>query len=72
MLWLGMADISQITEPYSITFLANTSAANLWMRELYGRHIIYFDLPEDQSVALAFIEAAKSQGFSIEEAEVDS
>jgi len=60
-----MADISQITEPYSIMFSANTSAANLWMRELYGRHKICFDLPEEQADALCFIEAAKSQGFSI-------
>jgi hypothetical protein len=65
MLWGEMADITQITEPNSINFSADSTTADLWMREHYGAHNIFFDLPSDSADALAFIEAAKTQGFSI-------
>ena len=63
---MSMADITQITERNSINFSADSHAADLWMREHYGgRDRICFELPGDNVDVLAFIEAAKAQGFSI-------
>jgi hypothetical protein len=39
-----MADITQITASDSVTFSANSNAADLWMREHYQRRQICFDL----------------------------
>lgn len=60
-----MADITQITERNSVNFSADSTSADLWMREHYGGHNIFFDLPDDNADVLAFIEAAEAQGFSI-------
>jgi hypothetical protein len=60
-----MADITQITASDSVTFSANSNAADLWMREHYQRRQICFDLFRDLADALAFIEAAIDQGLSI-------
>lgn len=63
---MSVADITQITERNSINFSADSPAADLWMREHYGgRHQLYFELPADNFDVLAFIDAAKAQGFSI-------
>jgi hypothetical protein len=59
------ADITQITAPNSIYFSANSDRAWLWMREHYGRHSIYFNLPVDQSNVSAFEQAVKARNFSI-------
>jgi hypothetical protein len=61
-----MADITQITAVYRLDFSANTPLAEAWMKNHYGDREIFFDLPHDESNALAFIAAAKAQGFSIE------
>ena len=61
-----MADITQVTAVYRLDFSANTPEAEAWMREHYGNREILFDLPHDEAKALAFIEAAKARGFSIE------
>jgi hypothetical protein len=61
-----MADITQITAAYRLDFSANTPEAKAWMENRYGGREIFFDLPHDDADALAFVEAAKAQGFSID------
>jgi hypothetical protein len=61
-----MADITQITAAYRLDFSANSPEAEAWMRNHYGDREVFFDLPHDDENALAFVEAAKARGFSIE------
>jgi hypothetical protein len=61
-----MADITQITAAYRLDFSANTPEAKAWMENHYGGREIFFDLPHDDADALAFVEACKAQGFSID------
>jgi hypothetical protein len=59
-------DITQITGPDSIVFWANSTAADLWMRQCYSTGPkICFQLPDQQADALAFLERAKREGFSL-------
>jgi hypothetical protein len=60
-----MLDISQIAGSDIIMFSAESSAADLWMRQLYGRNKIYFHVPADHERLKAFVRAAKAHGFSI-------
>jgi hypothetical protein len=61
-----MADITQVTAAFRLDFSANTPEAEAWMKKHYGDRDILFDLPHDEAKALAFVEAAKAQGFSID------
>jgi hypothetical protein len=61
-----MADITQVTAAFRLDFSANTPKAEAWMKNHYGDREILFDLPHDEAKALAFVEAAKAQGFSID------
>jgi hypothetical protein len=61
-----MPDITQIAGPERILFWANTTAADLWMRQCYATGPkLSFELPEQQTDALVFGERAKRGGFSI-------
>jgi hypothetical protein len=60
-----MADITRITAAYRLDF-SNTPEAEAWMKNRYGGREIFFDLPHDDTEVLAFVEAAKARGFSIE------
>jgi hypothetical protein len=61
-----MFDITQITAPDGILFWANTTAADLWMRECYATGPkIYFELPDQRADALDFVQRAKREGLSI-------
>jgi hypothetical protein len=60
-----MRDITQIAGSDIVMFSAESPAADLWMKELYGRPKIYFNLPVDSANAMAFAKAARAQGFSI-------
>ena len=62
-----MSDISQIAGSDIVMFSAETPAADLWMRELYGRSKIYFHIPADHERLKAFVRAAKATGFTIVE-----
>ena len=66
-----MADITQIAGSEIVMFCAESSAGDLWMRELYGRSKIYFTLPSDKAGALTFTKTAKAQGFVIATLAVD-
>ena len=48
-------------------FSAKTPAVELWMKELYGRAVIYFHVPGDHERMKLFVKAAKAQGFTIAE-----
>ena len=61
-----MADITQVTAAFRLDFSANTPEAEAWMKNHYGDREILFDLPHDDAKALAFVQAAKAQGFSID------
>jgi hypothetical protein len=61
-----VADITQVTAVYRLDFSANTPEAEAWMRNHYGDRDILFELPHDEAKALAFVEAANAQGFSID------
>jgi len=61
-----MADITQVTAVYRLDYSANTPEAEQWMRNHYGERELFFELPHDEDDALAFVEAAKAKGFSIE------
>jgi hypothetical protein len=61
-----MADITQITAVYRLDFSANTPEAEAWMKKHYGSREIFFDLPNDDAYALAFVAEAKARGFTID------
>jgi hypothetical protein len=59
-------DITQITGPDSIVFWANSTAADLWMRHCYSTGPnLNFELPNQRTNVLAFVELAKRGGLSI-------
>jgi hypothetical protein len=59
-------DITQITGPDSIVFWANSKTVYLWMRQRYSTGPkLNFELPDQQTDALAFVRRAKRAGFSI-------
>ena len=60
-----MADITQAATAERVTFTANTTSADVWMRQTYGDHTVTFHFPEQHSEALSFKEAAKDAGFSV-------
>jgi hypothetical protein len=61
-----MPDITQIAGAERILFWANTTAADLWMRQCYATGPkLSFELPEQQNDALVFGERAERGGFSI-------
>jgi hypothetical protein len=67
---IGMLDVTQINGPDSIVFWANTTAADLWMRRCYSTgHNLNFELPNQRTDVLAFVERAKRGGFSITKSE---
>ena len=59
-------DITQITGSDSIVFWANSTAADLWMRHCYSTGPnLNFELPNQRTNVLAFVELAKRGGLSI-------
>ena len=62
-----MADIDRLAGSDIVMFSAHTPAAELWMKELYGRAVIYFHVPSDHERMRLFVKAARSQGFTIAE-----
>ena len=61
-----MPDMTQITGPKNIVFWANTKAADLWMRQCYSTGPnLNFQLPNERTDVVAFVERAKRGGFSI-------
>jgi hypothetical protein len=59
-------DITQITGPDSIVFWANSKTVYLWMKQYYSTGPkLNFELPDQQTDALAFVGRAKRAGFSI-------
>jgi hypothetical protein len=61
-----LPDVTQINGPKNIVFWANTTAADLWMRQCYATGPkLSFELPEQQNDALVFGERAERGGFSI-------
>ncbi len=58
-----MADITQSDgDKLLVKFSANTTAADLWMRDIYGEHTVEMDRED----ALEFKDAAKAKGFTVE------
>lgn len=58
-----MADITQSTgDNLLVKFSANTTSADLWMRERYNDHTVELDRDD----ALEFKAAAKEKGFTVE------
>jgi hypothetical protein len=67
---VGMPDVTQINGPKNIVFWANTQAADLWMRQCYSTGPnLNFELPNQRTDVLAFVELAKRGGFSITKSE---
>jgi hypothetical protein len=59
-------DISQATTGQQVTFSANTTAADIWMRTQCGAISVTYKLPYEQSEAAAFRTAAEKAGLKIE------
>jgi hypothetical protein len=67
---VGMPDVTQINGPKNIMFWANTTAADLWMRQCYSTGPnLNFKLPNQRTDVLAFVERAKRKGISIAKSE---
>ena len=65
-----MPDVTQINGPKNIVFWANTTAADLWMRQCYSTGPnLNFQLPNERTDVVAFVERAKRGGFSIAKSE---
>ncbi len=60
-----MQDIIQATSGTTVTFSANSTEADIWMRGVDGDQTITFALPDQLSEALAFRNAAAARDFSI-------
>lgn len=60
-----MADISRVAGSDIVMFSAETPAAELWMKELYGQARIYFHVPADHERLKLFVRAATAHGFTI-------
>jgi hypothetical protein len=58
-------DITQINAPDFVGFSADTPAAEFWMRRLYGRNSVVFELPARHDDAVAFITGAATANLKI-------
>lgn len=63
----NFSDIFESSDSDSVTFYANTTAADAWMREVVGENEITFRLPEAAESARALREEAEKAGLSIAE-----
>jgi hypothetical protein len=61
-----MVDISLNTDGDSVTFSANSPAADLWMRAEYDdQHIVTFHYPSEVEDAKTFRARAEENGFTV-------